>query len=83
MFKYLSPLLPSIAFNAFLGQITIFIASYFGKSQNIAEVSALGRLSQIFVFLATFNSVIVAPYSAKCDASLRSRRYWQLLEMGF
>ena len=51
MFRYLLPLMPSYIFNSFFGQFQIFIIAYFGKVQNIAEIAALGRLSQIFLLL--------------------------------
>jgi len=65
MFVYLKPLIPGMVFNAFYGQVQIFLVSFFGKTQNIAEIAALGRLSQVFVFLNAMNGVLIAPYIAK------------------
>ena len=65
MFSYLKPMIPSLLFNSIYGQVQIFLITYFGKSANIAEVAALGRLSQVFVLLAAFNEMIVAPIIAK------------------
>lgn len=49
---YIRPLLPSTIFFAIQGQIGIFLITWFGKLQNIAEVGALGRIAQIFTMLA-------------------------------
>lgn len=65
MFRYLFPTIPIMVFNAFFGQITIFFASYFGKSTSIAEVAALGRFNQVFVLLSMFNAVVLIPLLAK------------------
>jgi O-antigen/teichoic acid export membrane protein len=75
MFKYILPLIPSLIFNAFFGQIQIFIISFFGKVRNIAEVAALGKLSQIFLLLAAFNMMIVEPMIAKSKGNDLLKKY--------
>ena len=75
IFNYIKPLLPSIIFNALNGQIQIFLISLFGKSINIAEVSALGKLSQLFLFLNSFNSLVIAPYIAKTEREELFKKY--------
>lgn len=76
---YIRPLIPSTVFYALQGQITILVISWFGQSQNIAEVGALGRIGQLFVMLGAFNSVIVAPLIARTPRSALPMRYGQVL----
>jgi O-antigen/teichoic acid export membrane protein len=75
MLRYLAPLMPGVVFSAFQSQIQIAIIIYFGTTQNIAEVTALGRLGQIFGILVAFNSVIVGPYIAALPATRLRGRY--------
>lgn len=63
--KYLLPFIPGIVFWAIQGQISVFIISFFGNSKDVADVAALGRLSQIFVLLTAFQSVVIVPLMAK------------------
>jgi O-antigen/teichoic acid export membrane protein len=77
--RYLSPLIPGVAFVALQGQILVGISSIFGSTQNIAEVSALGRIGQLFLILGAFNSVFIEPYIARVSAELLPRRYFQIL----
>lgn len=65
MVAYLSPIMPSLVFAAFQGQIMLFIISIFGETQSIAEVGALGRLGQIFLIFQVAGSTLVVPYLAK------------------
>lgn len=62
--NYMKPLIPGILFSTVQTQITVIIATLFGKTENIAEVAALGRIAQIFVVLHAFNNKIIGPYIA-------------------
>lgn len=73
--NFIRPLVPATLFFAFQGQIGVFIISWFGKVDSIAEIGALGRISQIFVMLAAFKTVVIAPYIAKAPQHLLLRRY--------
>jgi O-antigen/teichoic acid export membrane protein len=75
--RYITPLIPGMIFYAFQGQIQIFLISFFGKTQSIAELTALGRLGQLFIFLASFNAALVVPFIAKVPAAQLGRRYLQ------
>ena len=75
MLRYLAPIMPSNIFNSFFGQIQIFIIAYFGSITNIAEVGALGRLSQLFLLLSAFNMMIVEPAIAKTDHNSLFKKY--------
>jgi hypothetical protein len=79
IFGYIRPLIPSTIFFAFQGQITILLISWFGQTQSIAEVGALGRIGQLFVMLGAFNSVVIAPFIARTPRMLLTRRYCQVL----
>lgn len=79
MLRYLSPLIPVIAFGALQSQLVIALAAWFGKASNVAEVAALGRLAQFFLILGAFNSVIVHPYIASVSAEKLTLRYFQFL----
>ena len=79
MTRYLKPLFPSLIFNALYGQIQIFLISFFGKTSNIAEVSALGRLGQLFVFLGTVNAVVIGPLIARSPSQSVSKKFFMIL----
>jgi O-antigen/teichoic acid export membrane protein len=79
MLRYLSPLIPGIIFIALQGQILVGLSAVFGSTQNLAEVSALGRIGQLFLILGAFNSVFIEPYIARISAELLPRRYLQIL----
>lgn len=79
MLKYLSPLIPGLVFYALQGQLLVFLISIFGKTQNIAEVAALGRLGQLFILLGAVNSALVEPYFARLNREHLLRRYLQVV----
>lgn len=79
MLRYLSPLIPGVVFASLQGQILVGIMAVFGSTRNIAEVSALGRLGQLFVILGAFNAVFIEPYIARVPRTLLVRRYLQIL----
>lgn len=56
------------------GQVTIFIISYFGQTENISEIGALSRLAVIFnIFMAAIVNFLVPKFS-KEDSVIRLRR---------
>lgn len=79
MIRYLAPLLPGTIFAILQSQILVALGALFGTTQNIAEVTALGRLSQIFVLFGAFVTVFVQPYIASLPRALLFRRYMQIL----
>ncbi len=79
MLKYLGPMVPGVAFAAVQGQILIGIIAIFGSTRNIAEISALGRIAQLFLILGAFNMVFIEPYIARVSRDLLLRRYLQIL----
>jgi O-antigen/teichoic acid export membrane protein len=72
MRRYVAPLIPATVFNALESQITVFLIACFGRTQNIAEVAALGRLTQVLIIFMAFNGTVVGPSVARASrANLR------------
>lgn len=71
---------PNAIFYCVQGQLTVWLISIFGNTQNIAEVGALGRLGVIFSVISAVMSSIILPGFARCQSiNLLYRRYWQIL----
>ncbi len=83
MLSYLAPMIPGVAFGAIQGQLTVAIITLFGSTERIAEVSALGRIGQIFLLLSAFNAVMIEPYIARLPEQMLPRRYVQILGGAF
>lgn len=77
--RYLVPLLPNTIYYAFQDQIALGIVAWVGSSRSVAEVGALGRLAQIFLFLGAANPVLVAPLLARTTRSSLPRTYGKVL----
>ncbi len=77
--RYILPAVPAMIFAAFQLQSSVFLISIFGKTSGIAQVSALGRLNQIFSILMIFNAVIVEPFMARLEPGKVLSRYMLLL----
>lgn len=75
MLRYLGPLAPGMIFYALQGQLTLWLITAFGRSQNIAEVAALGRLTQVLLVLFALNGVIISPYVARLPFAKLAGRY--------
>ncbi len=73
--RYLAPLLPGLIFYAVQGQVQVFLISMFGKSQQLAEVAALGRIGQLYLFLSAFNGAVLIPYIARVPTKFIGSRY--------
>lgn len=80
--RYVAPLAPSMVFNALESQITIFLITWFGRSTNIAEVAALGRLNQALVILLAFNGIVISPYVARLARGRLGARYGLIMAGG-
>jgi O-antigen/teichoic acid export membrane protein len=75
MFRYIAPSLPSTLFFAVQGQITTLLVATFGHGTEIAQVAALSRLSQMFLFLTAFNPLVLEPWFAKSNREQMTRRF--------
>ncbi len=72
-------LLPTVIFYLLQGQLTIFLISFFGKTENVAEIGALTRLTAFFTLFGAVMSNIVAPYFARTqDLSMVKHLYFQI-----
>ncbi|MGB3494890.1 MAG: hypothetical protein WBA57_19325 [Elainellaceae cyanobacterium] len=71
---------PNTIFYCIQGQLTIWLISIFGNTQNIAEIGALSRLGVIFSIASSVLLNIVLPSFARCqNRNLLIRRYWEIL----
>jgi O-antigen/teichoic acid export membrane protein len=71
---------PNAIFYCIQGQLTIWLISIFGSTQNVAEVGALGRLGVFFSVISAVMSSIVLPSFARCQSfSILCHRYWQTI----
>jgi O-antigen/teichoic acid export membrane protein len=72
--------IPNAVFYCLQGQLTIWLVSIFGNTQNVAEIGALGRLSIIFTVIGAVMTSIVLPGFARCQEPKRlRRRYFQII----
>jgi hypothetical protein len=70
------PNIPSTVFYAIQAQITLMLITVFGhSSSSVANIGALGRLSQIFLFLGQMFPILVEPYFARLSPSRLKRVY--------
>jgi O-antigen/teichoic acid export membrane protein len=75
MLALLKPVMPGIIFNAFQGQIMIFILSIFGKTNNVAEIGALSKMGQLYMVISMAGGMIIAPYIARSAAKGLLKKY--------
>lgn len=75
MFRYVKPLFPGIVFTAFQGQILVIMISFLGNTESVAQVGALGRLSQIFTFFSAIAGMVLSPYFARQSNDRLLRKY--------
>ncbi len=72
--------LPDTIFYCVQGQMWIYILSVFGRSDHLAEVGALGRLSLLFNIVINVMHGILIPAFSRCrDARVLWRRYVQII----
>lgn len=73
-------LFPSAIFFSIQGQLSVVLISFFGNTQQIAEVGALGRLAILFSVINSVMSAIVLPSFARCQSvTLLRKRYLQIV----
>jgi hypothetical protein len=73
--RYVAPLVPLAIFYAVQGQLATFMIAWFGQAQQIAEVTALGRLAQLFAFLSALFGMLVMPYFGRIGNDVFLHRY--------
>lgn len=78
--KIVKSQLPNSIFYCIQGQVTIWLISIFGSTQNIAEIGALSRLGVVVAVILSVMSGIVLPNLARCQSlSQLRRRYFQII----
>jgi len=73
--RYVAPMVPLAIFYAVQGQLATFLIAWFGQAQQIAEITALGRLAQLFAFLSALFGMLVTPYFGRVGADVFLQRY--------
>jgi hypothetical protein len=66
--KNIKSCFPTTIFFCVQGQITIWLISLFGNTQNIAEIGALGRLEVLFALIVSMTDNILSPRFARCQS---------------
>jgi len=69
------PSLPNSFFYALQGQITLMLITFFGHTDAVANIGALGRLGQILVYASQMNPILVEPFFARLPATQLKRNY--------
>ncbi len=76
--RYLLPTLPAALYFAVQGPLMIWLSATFGKTQNIAEVGALGRLALVVGLFSNLTGIVFLPRLARVtDDRLFLRRFFQ------
>jgi hypothetical protein len=74
--RLVMPNLPATIFYAAQGQVMLMLITFFGHTtSSVANMGALSRLSQILVFFAQMNPILVEPFFAKLQESRVRRTY--------
>lgn len=81
MLRYVIPAMPAVIFWAFQSQISLYLVTLFGKTSNMAQVAALGRIGQLFLILHAFNMVLIEPYFARLSRGELPRKYVQVVSL--
>jgi len=77
-------LAPNAIFFCIQGQLSIWLISLFGTTENIAEIGALGRIAIIFSIINPIMKTIVSPSFARCQSKgVLRRRYFQIISLFF
>ncbi|MBC8140777.1 MAG: hypothetical protein H7Y38_04985 [Armatimonadetes bacterium] len=73
--RYVAPLSFTVFYGVLQGQLVTFLTSYFGKTDDLADISALSRLFAIFNILTIFSWYILEPYCARQSLAVFRKRY--------
>jgi O-antigen/teichoic acid export membrane protein len=75
-------LAPNSIFFCIQTQLSVWLISIFGNTNNVAEIGALGRIAIIFAVLASIMNSIVLPSFTRCQSRKLLRvRYFQILSL--
>ncbi|BAU63902.1 unknown protein [Stanieria sp. NIES-3757] len=80
MFNFIRMQAPNSIFYCLQGQITIWLITLFGSTENIANLGAITRLGVIFSLASSIITNIVLPSFTRCQSpNLLTRRYFQVI----
>lgn len=74
--------LPGSIFYCISGQITVFLIAIFGSTTSIAEIGALGRISQLSTVYSVIIASIVVPRFARLQADPKLLAQWLIAVFG-
>ena len=80
--RLIKTLAASALFYCFQGQITVFLISFFGRADSVAEVGALGRLAMIFTVVMNMLTNVFVPAFARCRDKGKLRALYLLIAGG-
>ncbi len=66
--RFVRPLAPTIIYTLAQGQLAILLLSFYAQPSSVAEVGALGRLSQICALISLLNPFLVQPLFARIES---------------
>ncbi len=70
---------PLTIFYCLQSQVGVWLISFFGNAQRVADIGALGRFAAVFTLISSVTNGIVVPRFARCqDPTTLRRRYWQV-----
>lgn len=82
--NFFIPLIPGVVYYMLQGQLSVFLLSWSGNTISVAEVGAIGRLSQVLALAGLLNQFFVQPHFAQIDDTGRfARRALALLLLLF
>lgn len=82
MLRYVMPNIPGAIFYALQGQIALFLIAIVGQNKGVAQVSALGRIGQLFVLMNAFTGMVLEPWFARSTDNQVLPRYFAALGTG-
>jgi membrane-associated HD superfamily phosphohydrolase len=65
IYSFIKKISPGAIYYCLSGQITLWLISFFGNTQSIAEVGALSRLSMILGLVTTVFAILIVPKFAR------------------
>lgn len=86
LLRYLRPNIPSAAYFSIQAPLMVWLIAFFGETENIAQVGALGRLALILGLITDFFNTVALP---RLSAIIDDKRYltnylsWLLLYFAF
>ena len=74
---------PNTLFYCIQGQITVFLITTFGKTDSIADIGALSRVSVLFTVIGAVVNNIALPAFARCQQLTTMKRQYAQIILGY